>query len=56
VIAVPRAVKWADRQGVLSPNPLRNVEKPSARRRTRILTEDERAQILAAIPDRKSIF
>jgi integrase len=53
VIAVKRAFNWADRQGVLSPNPLRNVEKPPARRRTRILTDHERAEILAAIKDKK---
>jgi hypothetical protein len=32
VVAVKRAFNWADKQGVLSPNPLRNVEKPAAGR------------------------
>jgi integrase/recombinase XerD len=36
----------------LTPNPLRNVEKPPPRRRTRILSAEERAEILATIPDR----
>jgi integrase len=52
VIAVKRAFNWADKQGVLSPNPLRNVEKPPAGRRTRIVTPEERAEILAAVKDR----
>jgi integrase len=52
VIAVKRAFNWADKQGLLSPNPLRNVEKPQARRRTRLLSPSERQEILAAIPDR----
>ncbi len=51
VIALKRAFNWADRQGVLSPNPLRNVEKPPATRRTRILTAEERAEILGATRD-----
>lgn len=53
VIAIKRAFNWADQQGILSPNPLRNVEKPPPRRRTRILTEGEREEIIAAIPDEK---
>jgi len=52
VAAVKRAFNWADRQGVLTPNPLRNVEKPPARRRTRVHSSSERAELLAAIPDR----
>jgi integrase len=52
VIAVKRPFNWADRQGVLSPNPLRNVEKPPASRRTRIVTPEERVEILAAVRDR----
>jgi integrase len=51
VTAVKRAFSWLDQQGVLSPNPMRNVEKPAARR-TRILTSAEREEILAAVPDR----
>jgi integrase len=53
VIAVKRAFNWADKQGVLSPNPLRNVEKPPQGRRTRIVTPAEREEILAAVRDRK---
>ncbi len=52
VIAPKRAFNWADQQGVLSPNPLRNVEKPPATRRTRIVTTEERAEILGAVKDR----
>lgn len=53
VIVVKRAFNWADMRGVLTPNPLRNVEKPPPRRRTRILTDAERAEILATIKDEK---
>jgi integrase len=52
VIAVKRAFNWADGQGLLSPNPLRAVQKPPPRRRTRILAPEERAEILAAVKDR----
>lgn len=52
VTAVKRAFNWADQQGVLSPNPLRTVQKPPAGRRTRIVTPGERAEILAAVKDR----
>jgi integrase len=52
VAAVKRAFNWADQQGLLTPNPLRNVQKPRGGRRTRILTAEERAEILAAVKDR----
>ena len=52
VIALKRAFNWADQQEVLTPNPLRNVQKPPATRRTRIVTPAEREEILAAVPDR----
>lgn len=52
VTALKRAFNWADKQGILCPSPLRTVEKPTARRRTRILTAGERDEILAAVPDR----
>jgi integrase len=53
VAALKRAFNFADQQGVLSPNPLRAVQKPSQGRRTRVLTEAERDEILAAIKDQK---
>jgi integrase len=52
VVAVKRAFNFADQQGVLSPNPLRNVQKPAQGRRTRIITPGERTEILAAVKDR----
>jgi len=52
VIAVKRAFNWADKQGVLSPNPLRNVEKPPGGRRTRLVTPAEREEILSHVKDR----
>jgi integrase len=52
VIAVKRAFSWADQQRVLSSNPLRTLKADRANRRTRVLTRDELAEILAAIRDR----
>jgi integrase/recombinase XerD len=51
VLAVKRAYGWADQQGILSPNPLKHVKPDPVGRRTRVLTGDEQAQILAAIKD-----
>ena len=45
-IAVKRAFNWADAEGILSPNPLKHVKKGPPQRRERILTADERQQIL----------
>ncbi len=53
VIAVKRAFSWADRQGILSPNPLRTLKADRVKRRTRVLTKDELPEILAAIRDRQ---
>jgi integrase len=53
VTALKRAFNWADTQGILTPNPLRTVEKPAARRRTSILTVTERDEILTAVHDRQ---
>ncbi|MDB5306888.1 MAG: site-specific integrase [Gemmataceae bacterium] len=50
-LAAKRAFNWADRQGLLSPNPLRTLEVEPNNRRTRVLTPAERAEILAAIRD-----
>jgi integrase len=52
VVAVKRAFNWADAEGVLRPNPVKGVKKPPQRRRDRVLTEEERREILAAIKDR----
>ncbi len=51
VVAVKRAFNWADAEGLLQPNPIKAVKKPHQRRRDRILTPQERAEILAAIKD-----
>jgi hypothetical protein len=47
-IAVKRAFNWADAEGILTPNPLKHVKKGPPKRRERILTADERQQILKA--------
>jgi integrase len=50
-LAVKRAFNWAERQGLLAANPLRTLQVAPNNRRTRVLTADERATILAAVPD-----
>jgi integrase len=45
-IAVKRAFNWAEAEGHLPANPLKNVKKGPPKRRERILTQDERHQIL----------
>ncbi len=51
VIALKRAFNWADAEGVLQPNPIKAVKKPPQRHRDRVLTPDERKEILSAIKD-----
>ena len=46
------AFNWADGEGVLQPNPVKAVKKPPQRHRDRVLTPDEREEILRMIPDR----
>src|SRR5262249_34619395 len=52
VVAVKRAFNWADAEGVLQPNPVKAVKKPPQNRRDRVLSQEEREQILGAIKDR----
>lgn len=51
VMSVKRAFSWADKQGILSPNPVRTVEQDRVKHRTRVLSKEEQAEILAAIGD-----
>lgn len=51
VTALKRLFSWADKKGVLQPNPVKGVEKPAAVSRARTLSREGRAEILAAIPD-----
>ncbi len=41
-----RAFNWADAEGVLQPNPIKAVKKPPQRHRDRVLTPEERQEIL----------
>jgi len=50
-LAVKRAFAWVDKQGLLSPSPLRSLEVEANNRRTRVLTPAERTEILGAIRD-----
>ncbi|HEX3147892.1 MAG TPA: site-specific integrase [Gemmataceae bacterium] len=52
-LAPKRACAWADKQGILSPSPLRSLEVEPGNRRTRVLTKDEQDQILAAVKDQQ---
>lgn len=49
--AVKRAFGWATGEGLLTKNPVQTVKKPAKGRRTRVLTQEEREMILAAIRD-----
>jgi integrase len=51
VLSVKRAFSFADKQGILSPNPIRGVQAERHGRRTRVLTKEEEVEILAAIGD-----
>ena len=51
VIAIKRAFNWADAEGLLQPNPIKAAKKPPQRHRDRILTPEERQEILTAIRD-----
>ncbi len=51
IVAVKRAFNWADEEGLLKPNPIKSVKKPPQRHRDRVLTVEERQEILQAIPD-----
>ena len=48
---VKRAFSWAHKEGLLSVNPLASVKIGRSGRRERILSREEREQILAAIQD-----
>jgi integrase len=51
VVALKRAFNWADAEGLLQPNPIKAVTKPPQRRRDRVLTAQEREDIVGAIKD-----
>lgn len=53
VSCVKRAYNWADAEGILPSNPMKKVRKPPAVRRERILSPDERPEIMAAIRDQE---
>jgi integrase len=46
-----RALAWAREQGLVTSDPFADVSVPRGGRRERVLTEDERKEILAAIKD-----
>ncbi len=51
IVAVKRAFNWADTEGLLQPNPIKTITKPPQRHRDRILTQEERQEIMGAIRD-----
>jgi len=53
ITAVKRAFNWAADEGVLHLNPIKKVRKPPARSRDRILTPQEKAEILGAVKDQQ---
>jgi integrase len=52
-VVVKRAFAWAKRQGLTTANPFAEVQVQRGGRRDRVLTTDERKQILAAIKDQR---
>jgi integrase len=51
-VIVKRAFAWCREQGLLSTNPFESVSVPKGGKRYRVLTDDERKQILAVTRDR----
>lgn len=49
--ALKRAFNWAAGEGVIPASPIKGVKKPAVPSRARTLTREQRAEILAAIPD-----
>jgi integrase len=49
--SIKRAFSWAFAEGLLTKNPVQSVKKPARGRRDRILTREEREEILFAIKD-----
>lgn len=49
---VKRAFSWGKEQGLINEHPLSHVKNPPVKRRERIVTAEERDQILAAIKDK----
>jgi integrase len=53
ITAVKRVFNWAEGEGLLPSNPIKNIRKPPANSRDRTLTPEERKQIFAAIKDKE---
>jgi integrase/recombinase XerD len=53
VICLKRAFNWCEAEGILPVNPVKKVRKPPAKARDRILSEEERTQVLTAIKDQQ---
>jgi integrase len=51
ITAVKRPFNWAAEQGVIPSSPIKSVKKPPVPSRARVMTRDERKEILTAIPD-----
>jgi integrase len=53
IVCVKRAFNWCECEGLLPSNPLRKLRKPPSVSRDRILSVEERQQIMAAIKDQE---
>ncbi len=49
--AIKQAFNWAIEQGLMEHNPLRLLKKPTAKRRERVLSSEEREKILSSATD-----
>ena len=47
----PQVFSWSEQEGLIGTNPIKHVKKPAIRRRERLVTNDEKKQILTAIKD-----
>ncbi|MCE9567116.1 MAG: site-specific integrase [Planctomycetes bacterium] len=51
IASVKRAFAWASAEGLLDKNPIQSVKKPATGKRDRIVSKEERDEILTAIKD-----
>ena len=50
--AVQRAMKWAEKQGIIDRSPIAHMEKPPSGKRETVVGDEEFSHILSLVPDR----
>lgn len=51
--SIKRCLSWAQKQGYVETNPIEHLEVPGAERREQMITNEEFAELLEAIPDQQ---